>query len=73
MLASDWLNPGQLLDVNDDLIVSPIDALIGINSLNLNGSRTLEPQSNRSLRLRTTMSTATANIRRSTCCWSRMC
>ncbi|MCA9206691.1 MAG: hypothetical protein KDA59_26735, partial [Planctomycetales bacterium] len=41
MLASDWLNPGQPLDVNDDLIVSPIDALIGINSLNLNGSRTL--------------------------------
>ena len=39
LLASDWQNPGQTWDVNRDLTVSPIDALLGINRLNSNLSR----------------------------------
>jgi len=41
LLASDWQNPGQLLDVNHDLKVSPLDALITINRLNSRVERTL--------------------------------
>ncbi|MDX1926160.1 MAG: dockerin type I domain-containing protein [Pirellulaceae bacterium] len=40
LLASDWQNPGQVWDVNRDLTVSPIDALLGINRLNSGVSRT---------------------------------
>lgn len=47
MLAA-WQNSAQSRDVNDDLSVSPIDALIGINRLNEIGSTSLgtrEPDS----------------------------
>ena len=40
VLASDWQNPGQALDVNHDLTVAPLDALQGINRLNSGISRT---------------------------------
>ncbi len=39
LLASDWQNPGQQLDVNHDLSVSPLDGLIGINRLNSEAQR----------------------------------
>ncbi|MDA1052075.1 MAG: Ig-like domain-containing protein [Planctomycetota bacterium] len=38
MLAADWQNPGQAFDVNDDLSVSPLDVLVGVNRLEQNGS-----------------------------------
>ncbi len=41
LLAASWQNPGQPLDVNDDLRISPLDVLIGANALNEQGSRTL--------------------------------
>lgn len=41
VLASAWQNPGQALDVNDDLSLSPIDVLVGINRLNEVGPRSL--------------------------------
>lgn len=34
MLASAWQNPGDVLDVNDDGLVSPTDVLFDINELN---------------------------------------
>jgi len=37
LLAGDWQNPGQPLDVNDDLEVVPGDILLGINRLNQMG------------------------------------
>lgn len=37
LLAADLENPGNPLDVNDDLTISPIDALIVINQLNRSG------------------------------------
>ncbi|MBI2479291.1 MAG: LEPR-XLL domain-containing protein, partial [Planctomycetia bacterium] len=37
MLAADWQNPSQPLDVNNDLAISPLDALVGINRLNARG------------------------------------
>ena len=40
MLASDWQNPGQRHDVSRDMLVSPIDALMGINRLNSRAPRT---------------------------------
>lgn len=47
LLAGDWQNPLFRLDVNDDAFVSPIDALVVINSLNSLGSRELtEPFDN---------------------------
>ncbi|MBC7857083.1 MAG: hypothetical protein IAF94_26940, partial [Pirellulaceae bacterium] len=47
LLAADWQNPLFNLDVNDDANVSPIDALIVINSLNSLGARELtEPFDN---------------------------
>ncbi|MCA9162193.1 MAG: hypothetical protein KDA62_04410, partial [Planctomycetales bacterium] len=49
VFASDWQNPLFRLDINDDADVSPIDALVIINDLNSNGSRTLnEPIDNNS-------------------------
>ncbi len=36
-----WTNPLELLDINGDSFVSPIDALLGINRLNLSGSLAL--------------------------------
>ncbi|MCA9219447.1 MAG: Ig-like domain-containing protein, partial [Planctomycetales bacterium] len=41
LLAADWQNTANRLDVNGDGLVSPIDALICINDLNLNQARTL--------------------------------
>ncbi len=38
MLNADWENPGQSLDVNNDRLVSPFDALAGINRLNAAGA-----------------------------------
>ncbi len=47
LLAGDWQNPLFNLDVNDDVYVSPIDALLIINSLNSLGARELtEPFDN---------------------------
>ena len=40
VLASDWQNPGQPRDVSHDLVVSPIDALLGVNRLNSGVPRT---------------------------------
>ncbi|MDZ4848231.1 MAG: CARDB domain-containing protein [Pirellulaceae bacterium] len=34
LLNSDWRNPARPMDVNNDMVVSPIDALIVINHLN---------------------------------------
>ncbi len=42
-IASPWQNLIQFVDVNDDWRVSPIDALLLINELNLQGSRVLSP------------------------------
>ena len=39
MLAADWMNPARPNDVNNDMLVTPIDALIVINELNRGGSR----------------------------------
>ena len=36
-----WTNPRNALDVNDDGVVTPIDAFVLITDLNLNGSREL--------------------------------
>jgi Dockerin type I domain len=44
MLAADWQNPGQPLDINDDSSVSPLDALVGINRLNDVGASALDPR-----------------------------
>ena len=41
MMAVDWRNPVDPLDVNADGIVAPLDALRIINDLNANGSRQL--------------------------------
>ena len=41
----DWHNDARANDVNNDLFVSPIDALLVINQLNQNGSRILLPAS----------------------------
>jgi hypothetical protein len=41
LLASDWRNPVDALDVNGDLHVTPIDALWAANDLHRNGSRIL--------------------------------
>ena len=38
LLASDWQNPVNWLDVNDDGFLAPIDALIVINRLNSQGA-----------------------------------
>src|SRR5437762_887334 len=40
-LAAGWHNPFAPLDVNGDSIVSPIDALVVINDLNVAGPRAL--------------------------------
>jgi RHS repeat-associated protein len=42
LFNADWQNPGQSLDVDDDLTVSPLDVLVIVNDLNRNGSRLLE-------------------------------
>ncbi len=41
--ATSWTNPVESLDVNDDGLISPIDALIVINELNTVGPRQLDP------------------------------
>ena len=41
MLASDWQNPVDALDVSGDRHISPIDALLVINEINVHGSRAL--------------------------------
>ncbi|MCY3005079.1 MAG: putative Ig domain-containing protein [Planctomycetota bacterium] len=37
-MNSDWRNPTRPLDVNNDMYVSPLDALVVINSLNFRGA-----------------------------------
>jgi hypothetical protein len=39
-----WTNPADALDVTNDGVVSPIDALLVINELNSNGARPLAPR-----------------------------
>ncbi len=46
MLNSDWHNPARPVDVNNDLLVSPMDALLVINQLNADGAGTLSPRTN---------------------------
>jgi hypothetical protein len=41
LLAADWRNPGQSLDVNDDLVVSPLDVVLSVDSLNTDQPRPL--------------------------------
>ena len=41
LLVADWQNPLANLDANDDGFISPLDALVIINDINLNGSRAL--------------------------------
>ena len=41
LLNVDWRNPLDGLDVDNDSFISPLDALVIINDLNANGSRTL--------------------------------
>lgn len=43
-----WRNAGMPFDVNGDLSVSPVDALLVINSLNLQGPREVSPSELRS-------------------------
>jgi hypothetical protein len=43
--APPWRNPIFALDVNDDLLLTPIDALLVINELNRSGARELLPPS----------------------------
>ncbi len=43
--APPWRNPIFALDVNDDQLLTPIDALLIINELNRNGARELPPPS----------------------------
>jgi len=45
LLASDWQNPIEPADVNDDSIVSPIDLLLVINDIRKSGSRVLDASS----------------------------
>lgn len=47
MLNSDWQNPSRPLDVNNDWMVTPLDALLIINRLNSGGSKELPVRSNR--------------------------
>ncbi len=44
MLAADWQNPARSNDVNNDMRISPTDALLVINDLNQNGGRSLAPR-----------------------------
>ncbi|MEZ6092323.1 MAG: dockerin type I domain-containing protein [Pirellulaceae bacterium] len=41
MLAADWRNPARPNDVDNDMSVTPLDALLVINDLNREGSRSL--------------------------------
>ena len=41
VMAVDWRNPVDSLDVSQDQLVTPIDALLVINEINLGGSRRL--------------------------------
>ena len=38
LMNSDWRNPARPLDVNNDMYVSPLDALVVINALNSRGA-----------------------------------
>jgi hypothetical protein len=42
-LGPPWQNQANVLDVNNDTFVSPLDALLIINEINANGSRPLTP------------------------------
>ncbi len=44
LLTVDWRNPVNALDVSNDAVVSPLDALLVINELNINGRHSLPPQ-----------------------------
>ena len=47
MLASDWQNPERVRDVNNDQLITPLDALLGVNRLN-EGSGALPARGNNS-------------------------
>ncbi len=55
-------------DVNRDYVVSPLDALLIINDLNIAGSRKLDPNFDPSKVVRCWTSTTTAMCRPTTCC-----
>ncbi|MCC7338411.1 MAG: putative Ig domain-containing protein [Pirellulaceae bacterium] len=46
MLNSDWSNPSRPLDVNNDLLITPMDALLIINRLNSRSSGVLPTRTN---------------------------
>ncbi|MCC7333737.1 MAG: putative Ig domain-containing protein [Pirellulaceae bacterium] len=47
MLNSDWSNPSRPLDVNNDLLITPMDALLIINRLNSRSTGVLPTRTNR--------------------------
>ncbi len=48
MLVSDWTNPARPTDVNNDLVTTPIDALLVINAVSrAKGESSLGPRTNR--------------------------
>ncbi len=49
IIANPYINPSNGLDVNNDGVVSPIDALQVINFLNVNGTTVLTAPANRPL------------------------
>ena len=46
LMNVDWRNPVDSLDVNSDLVISPLDVLVVINDLNTRGARALPPTRN---------------------------
>ena len=46
VLNSDWQNPARPLDVNNDLLVTPLDILQVVNQLNRSGTSPLPPRTN---------------------------
>ena len=46
LMNVDWRNPVDSLDVNNDLVISPLDVLVVINDLNTRGARALPPTRN---------------------------
>ena len=46
VMDSQWQNPARSLDVNNDGLIAPLDALLLINKLNTSGSTELPPRTN---------------------------
>ena len=44
LMASDWQNASLMRDVDSSSLVTPVDVLLLINSLNSDGSRELPPR-----------------------------